>query len=81
MNISAWWLRTSSKLSGYEAKKTTGKLGNGQLLSGCGFVQNIAPLSLSRDGRINMERTNNFVLFTKNNLHSRARIPWCLAST
>jgi len=31
-----------------EVKEATGKLGNGQLLSGCGFVQNIAPPSLSR---------------------------------
>jgi len=42
MIISAWWLRTSSKFSG---KK-------------CGFVQNIAPPSLSRDRRIKMEQTN-----------------------
>jgi len=35
-----------------------GKLGNEQLLSGCGFVQNIAPPSLSRDRRIKMEQTN-----------------------
>jgi len=41
------------------SQKTTGKLGNGQLLSGCGFVQNITPPSLSRDRRIKMEQTNN----------------------
>jgi len=59
MIISAWWLRTSSKLSGKKSKKTTGKLGNGQLLSGCGFIQNIKPPSLSRDRRIKMEQTAN----------------------
>jgi len=32
--------------------------GNGQLLSGCGFVQNIAPPPLSRDRRINMQQTS-----------------------
>jgi len=59
MIISAWWLRTSSKFSGKKSKKkTTGKLGNGQLLSGCGFVKNIAQPSLSRDRRIKMEQTN-----------------------
>jgi len=59
MIITAWWLRTSSKFSDKKSKETTGKLGNGQLLSGCGFVQNIAPLSLSRDMRINMEKKQN----------------------
>jgi len=39
-----------------EVKETTGKLGNGQLQSGCGFIQNIAPLLLSRDRRIKMEQ-------------------------
>jgi len=39
-----------------EVKETNGKLENGQLLSGCGFVQNIAPPSLSRDRKINMEK-------------------------
>jgi len=34
----------------------TGKLGNGQLLSGCGYVQNIAPPSVSCDRRIKMEQ-------------------------
>jgi len=55
--ISAWWLRTSSKFSGKQSKETTRKLENGQLLSGCGFVQNIAPPSLSCDRRIKMEQT------------------------
>jgi len=59
MIISAWWLRTSSKFGDKKSKKTTGKLGNGQLLSGCGFIQNIAPPSLSRDRRIKMEQTTN----------------------
>jgi len=37
-------------------KETTGKLGNGQLLSGCGgFVQNIVLPLLSRDRRIKMQ--------------------------
>jgi len=34
----------------YKVKETTGKFGNGQLLSGYGFIQNIAPPSLSRAG-------------------------------
>jgi len=59
MIVSAWWLQTSSKFSGKKPKKQPEKLGNGQLLSGCGFVQNIAPSSLSRDRKIKMEQTNN----------------------
>jgi len=39
-------------------KITTRKLENGQLLRGCGFVQNIAPSSLSLDRRIKMVQTN-----------------------
>jgi len=43
--------------------QTTRKLGNGQLLSKCKFVQNIVPPSLSGDRRIKMEQnkptTNN----------------------
>jgi len=58
MIISAWWLWTSSKFSGKKSKKQQEKLGNGQLLSGCGFVQNIASPSLSRDRKIKMEQTN-----------------------
>jgi len=61
MIISAWWLRTSSKFSGKKSKKTTG-LGNGQFLSGCGFVQHIAPPSLSRDRRIKMENKQTSVI-------------------
>jgi len=57
--LSAWWLRTSSKIRWQEVKETTGKLGNGQLLSGCGFVQNIAPPLLSRDRRIKMEQNKS----------------------
>jgi len=38
-----------------KVKETTGKLGYGQLLSGCGFVQNIAPPLLSRDRRIKIK--------------------------
>jgi len=50
-------------------KETTGKLGNGQLLSGFGFVQNIAPPSLSRDRRIKMEQTNTKIIpLTKDDL-------------
>jgi len=41
----------------WEVKETTGKQGNGQLLSGRRFVQNIAPPSLSRDRSIK-EQTN-----------------------
>jgi len=56
MIISAWWLRTSSKFSGKKAKKQPENSGNGQILSGCEFVQNIAPPLLSRDRRIKMEQ-------------------------
>jgi len=38
--------------------ETTEKLGFGQLLSGFRFVQNIAPLSLSRDRLVNKYGTN-----------------------
>ena len=37
--ISAWWLRTSSKFTWEKVKRQPE---NGQLLSGCGFVQSIA---------------------------------------
>jgi len=40
------------------SQRKNGKLGNGQLLIGCGFFQNITPPSLSRDRRIKMEQTN-----------------------
>jgi len=53
-----------------EVKETTGKLENGQLLSGCGFVQNIAPPSLSRARRIKMEQTNNMLTSVSRRLHS-----------
>jgi len=56
--ISAWWLGTSSKFSGKKAKKQPENSKNGQLLSGCGFVQNNAPPSLSCDRKIKMEQTN-----------------------
>jgi len=58
MIISVWWLRTSSRLSSKKSKKQPENFGNGQLLSGCRFVQNIAPPSLSLDRRIKMEQTN-----------------------
>jgi len=64
MIISVWWLRTSSKFSGKKSMKQPEKLGNGQLLSGWGFVQNIAPPSLSRDRRIKMEQTNKKIIIT-----------------
>jgi len=73
MIITAWWLRTSSKFSGKKSKKQPQKLGNGELLSGCGFIQNIAPPSLSRDRRIKMEQTNkqtNIIRFGLPNLFS-----------
>jgi len=54
MIIFAWWLWASSK----EVKETTEKLGNEQLLSGRGFVQNMGPPSLSRGRRINTKQTN-----------------------
>jgi len=41
--------------------QTTEKLENGQLLSGCGFVQNIAPPALSRDRRRKMKQTKTLV--------------------
>jgi len=40
----------------WEVKNTTEKLENSQLLSGCGFIQNIVPLLLSHDRRIKMEQ-------------------------
>jgi len=43
-----------------EVKETTEKLENGQLLSGCEFVKNTAPPSLSRDRRIKMQQTNKW---------------------
>jgi len=49
---------TSSKLSGKKSKKQPENSGNEQLLSGCGFVQNIEPPSLSRDRRIKIEQMN-----------------------
>jgi len=55
MIMSAWWLQTSSKVSGKKSE-TTEKLGNEQLLNGCGFVQNITPPLLSHDRRIKMEQ-------------------------
>jgi len=58
MIISAWWLQTSSKFSVKKSKKQSENSKNGQLLSRCGFVQYIAPPSLSRDRRIKMEQTN-----------------------
>ena len=42
MIISVWWLRTSSKTTWEEVKRQLRSLENGQLLSGCGFVQSIA---------------------------------------
>jgi len=46
------------KIQWYEVKEIIGKLGNGQLLNGCEFVQNITQPSLSRNRRIEMEQTN-----------------------
>jgi len=40
-------------------EETTGKLENGQLLSGCGFVQHIAPPSLSRERRVKVGTNQN----------------------
>jgi len=38
-----------------KVKESTGKLGNGQLPSGCGFVHKYSATSLSRDRRIKMK--------------------------
>jgi len=59
--ISAWWLRTSSKLSGKKSKETTGKLGNGQFLSRYRFIQNIAPPSLSHGRRLKMQQNKTHI--------------------
>jgi len=57
MIISALWLRTSSKFSGKKSKEPeNSEMDNS--LSGCGFVQNIAPLLLSRDRRLKIEQNN-----------------------
>jgi len=58
MVISAWWLRTSSKLNGKKSKKQPENSEMDNSLSGCRFVQNIATPSLFRDRRIKMEQTN-----------------------
>ena len=42
-----------------EVKGQSENLENGQLLSGCGFVQRIAPPSLSRDRKIKMHQSIN----------------------
>jgi len=57
--ISAWWLRTNSKLTGKKSTKN-GKLGNWQFLSERGFVQDIAPPSLFYD-RIKIEKLNEYL--------------------
>jgi len=63
--ISAWWLRISSKFIGKNSKKQSAKRGNGQLLIGCGFDQDIAPPSLFRDIKIKLEQTNKPTLFVE----------------
>jgi len=55
MLISAWWLRISSKFSGKKSKKQP-QTQKWTLLCECGFVQTLAPPSLSRDRRIKMEK-------------------------
>jgi len=57
MIISAWWLRKSRKFRGKKSKKQL-KTRKWTTPKGCGFVQNIAPPSLSRYTRIKMEQTN-----------------------
>jgi len=52
------WFRTSIKLTGKKSKKKPGQLGNGELLNGCGFVQDIMPPSLSRDRRLKTMEQN-----------------------
>ena len=58
--ISAWRNLTSSKLKNSEAKfKRKNRKFQGQLLSESGFVQCIAPPSLSRDRRIKMKKLSS----------------------
>ena len=57
MIISAWWLWTSSKFMWEEFKGQPENSENGQLLSGCGFVQRITPPSISRERRIKMHQS------------------------
>jgi len=52
------------KIKWQEVRETTEKVGNGQLLSGRGFVQNIVPPSFSRGNGIKkkqtIKQTNNY---------------------
>ena len=59
MIISAWWLRTNGEFTWEEIKRKPENLKNGQLLSGCGFVQSITPPSLFRDRRIKIQKLIN----------------------
>jgi len=59
--ISAWWLRTSSNLTGKKSKKQIVKLGNGHwptLRQVRIRPNNITPPSLSRDRRIKTKQNN-----------------------
>jgi len=67
MIISTWWLRTSSKYSCKKSKKQPESSEMDSSLAGAdfGFVQNIAPPSLSHDRRIKMEHTSKDTLRSK----------------
>jgi len=74
---SAWWFRTSNKLSGKKSKKQTEKLGNGQFLSG--FVQNSAIIAFSRqedkDGSNKQPNTRHKLAFwSLNPVHNNEAI-------
>ena len=56
--ISVWWNLTSSKLKKSEAKLNRNTRKQRQLLSESKFVLRIAPLSLSRDRRIQMKKSH-----------------------
>jgi len=62
--FSAWWLRTSSKLS-CKKSKNNWKIRKWTLLNGLGFVQNISSFLLSRDRRIKLEKRNTSELINE----------------
>ena len=57
--ISAWWLRTSSKLTWEEVKASTGKLGKWSIPKRVRIRPKHSALSLSRDRRIKMHQSIN----------------------
>ena len=56
---SAWWLRTSSKFTWEEVKKSTGKLGKWSTSKRVRIRPKQSALSLSRDRRIKMHQSIN----------------------